>query len=390
MANVRKMKVVDYVFDIYTNEPSAKDSERMRRTNSTPIELSSVKKSTSLSKDMATLWPSSTNKQLLEKLIYKHIVVESEKASGHRYPTVISQVITQSEEWQCTTVHEGRENATEQLQSCLDEADFRIPIHVLDSLEAGHKICVVISNYTDVIVSLLYHMPCFLQHGIEELWVRAGTGDTTRYVPLHTLYQRIGHRLCSVLPAVHSLTGCDITSKVGTKKAALKANPEIHLKCFGTSLTLPPTVFKSAEMFLVKVLKRVGSDAKTFTQLRAELFHSRKTSSHQNLPPTSQGAQLHILRAFFNAYNIIHVLDSYLNSETAVEVVNPEDYGFELNEGQLIPSTMCKTLEARWTVVCSCEKCVRSTCPCRMAEVKCCRFCKCKKNNSCKNPILFN
>ena len=60
-----------------------------------------------------------------------------------------------------------------------------------------------------MIVALLYHMPAYQQKGLKELWARAGVGDTTRYIPLHTLYERLGSELCKVLPALHSLTGCD-------------------------------------------------------------------------------------------------------------------------------------------------------------------------------------
>ena len=121
--------------------------------------------------------------------------------------------------------------------------------------------CVVISNDTDVIVSLLHHMPVHLQYNPEELWVRAGVGDSTRYVPLHTLFECIGCHLCEVPPAVHSLMGCDITSKVGTKKAALKADQEKLLQQFGTMPTLSPSVIRNADCYLVKVLKS-SSDSK--------------------------------------------------------------------------------------------------------------------------------
>ena len=43
------------------------------------------------------------------------------------------------------------------------------------------------SNDTDVAVGLPYHMPFFLQNNLEELWVKGGFGDTTRYVP-YTLF----------------------------------------------------------------------------------------------------------------------------------------------------------------------------------------------------------
>ena len=93
-------------------------------------------------------------------------------------------------------------------------------------------------------------MPTFVHHNIEELWVKAGIGDTTCYVPLHTIFKCIGKDLSSVLPAVHSLTGCDITSKIGTKKSALKAEPKKYLKCFGISPILSQIVLQDAELYL--------------------------------------------------------------------------------------------------------------------------------------------
>lgn len=206
-------------------------------------------------------------------------------------------------------------------------------------------------------------------------------------MPLHTLFQRLGHQLCAVLPALHSLTGCDITSRVGTKKAALKAEPEKYLKHFGRSATLSSAMIRNAEHYLVKVLRR-GSDATHFSDLRAEIFHFSKGSSLHNLPPTSQGLLPHIQRGFYNAYITMHTLESYLDPET-IESLKPEDCGYEHDHGHLIPATSWKTLEVHWSVFCSCDKCARSTCPCRMAGVKCCKFCRCKKTSphTCKNPI---
>ena len=262
-------------------------------------------------------------------------------------------------------------------------ADLRIPTHVLDCLQAGYKICVVISNDTDVIVALLFYMPIFFQEGLKELWVWAGRGTTTRYAPLHIWNARLGPDLCAVLPALHSLTGCDITSKIGTKKAALKADPEIHLRGFGTTTPLTSAMIQNAEQYLVKVAD-VGSKSGNFLELRAYQFHFAKSTSHQNLPPTSQGLEDHIHRAFYNAYTTMHALDRQLNIE--IGDFDPVDYGFTLENGHLLPSTSWKTLEPRWSLVCRCGKCARVTCPCREALVKCSVFCKCQKTENCKNP----
>ena len=289
----RRFGHCDYVFDMYSEEPSAKDSERKRRNNMESIEYSSIIPSSPLPKDMNTFWPSNNNKLLLEKLIYNHIC--RNLPTSREYSVVLGQLSREEEEWQCISIHQGKEYIKSQLQSTFEEADSRIPLHVLDSLRSGHSVCVVISNDTDVLVALIYHMPVFLDHQLQELWLRAGVGDSTRYVPLHTLFDILGRQLCEVLPAVHSLTGCDISSKVGTKEAALKAEPEKLLKYFGRLSNVSSPVLKNAETYLVKVLKST-THATNFLELRAEMFHHAKGRSHNNLPPTTQGLTPHIKR----------------------------------------------------------------------------------------------
>ncbi|KAG1662368.1 hypothetical protein GQR58_020977 [Nymphon striatum] len=229
------------------------------------------------------------------------VYICEQSSQGHEHPTIVSQLCINSNDWQCKKIHHSTEHYMQRLGSTVEEADLRIPMHVLDCCRAGYKTCFVISNDTDVIVALLFYVPVFLQEGLMELWIRAGRGNTSRFLPLHTLYASLGRDLCTVLPAIHSLTGCDITSKIGTKKAALKANPETHLQGFGTS---PPSVavIQHVETYLLHVVDN-RSKSRSFDQLRTQLFHFSKSASHQNLPPTSQGLKPHIYRAFYNAYN---------------------------------------------------------------------------------------
>ena len=58
-------------------------------------------------------------------------------------------------------------------------------------------------------------------------------GESSRYIPIHTRANKIGPIEYSVLFKAHILTSCDVNSKVGTKSAALKANPEMYLLQFG-------------------------------------------------------------------------------------------------------------------------------------------------------------
>ena len=69
---------------------------------------------------------------------------------------------------------------------------------------------VIISGDTDVMVLALYFNTDLKTNGLSELWMYAGVGDSTKYIPLHLIFERKGE-LCCVLPAIHILTGCDTT-----------------------------------------------------------------------------------------------------------------------------------------------------------------------------------
>ena len=86
----------DYIFDIYNDNPSVKDSERLRRCSVNPVVLSTVEKTTPLPKDVTTFWPSNKNKLLLEKLIYSYM-----RANIHK--TMNSRPYSASYAWTVTT-----------------------------------------------------------------------------------------------------------------------------------------------------------------------------------------------------------------------------------------------------------------------------------------------
>ena len=114
--------------------------------------------------------------------------------------------------------------------------------------------------------------------------------ETTRLIPVHTLVAKLP-ALCKVLRAVHTLSGCDIVSKLGTKSAALKADPVKYLVGFGQNPHYPDNgnIFAKAEEYLVHVLK-VGTECKTIDQLCYWLYHHSKGMTIDKLPPTSYAA----------------------------------------------------------------------------------------------------
>ena len=102
MAVYHKFGRCDYVFDLYSDGHSVKDSERMRRVSKKSVELSTIKPYTAIPKDMDTFWSSNQNKSLLEKLIHSHI--KSNMPAGNPYPSVLGQVTNEGEYSHCVSI----------------------------------------------------------------------------------------------------------------------------------------------------------------------------------------------------------------------------------------------------------------------------------------------
>ena len=106
----------------------------------------------------------------------------------------------------------------EELSSDQEEADSRLLLHAKYATRPETRI-IIQSPDIDVLVLCTTH---FSDISCEELWFRTGVRDHHRYVPVHLLCQKLGQKLCKVLPAFHALTGCDTISAiagVGKKKA---------------------------------------------------------------------------------------------------------------------------------------------------------------------------
>lgn len=133
--------------------------------------------------------------------------------------------------------------------------------HVQDILShrSGPTSMTLSSGDTDVFVCLLYHLTVnWRDLGLKELWLIRNSGIRRSILPLHDICSALGDELVKCLPAVHALTGCDTTSKVATKSAALNAvqkpgNSSLVLDFNSPQLT--ERSIQMAETFLVKCLK---------------------------------------------------------------------------------------------------------------------------------------
>ena len=90
------------------------------------------------------------------------------------------------------------------------EADTRLLLHAKYSTRPKTRV-IIQSPDTCVLVLCTTH---FSDISCEELWFRTGVTDRHQYVPVHLSRQKLGKMLCKVLPAFHTLTGCDTTSAI--------------------------------------------------------------------------------------------------------------------------------------------------------------------------------
>ena len=57
-------------------------------------------------------------------------------------------------------------------------------------------------------------------------WIKYNTGNSSCYIPFHTLVQKSCEDIFNTVLKIHVFIGCDAISKAGTKAATLKASNE--------------------------------------------------------------------------------------------------------------------------------------------------------------------
>ena len=67
---------------------------------------------------------------------------------------------------------------------------------------------------------------------MKELWIVAGKSNPKFAIPVHTKFDEVDTEVVDILPAMHAPTGCDTTSKVGTKASELQPGIEEGQKLF--------------------------------------------------------------------------------------------------------------------------------------------------------------
>ena len=374
----RNSNEIHVVFDTY-KEDSIKNAERKRRGKSNEIiVLDSISPNHRVPVKLDNFWSSSVS-----KTTFQAFYVEWLKTNYDGNKPLYLGISPNA--WFVST---ERVSLFPRLDCTHEEADDRMMFHVQDILshQSGPTSITLSSGDTDVFICLLYHFVVNWNHiGLDELWLIRNSGLNRSILPLKKICLTLGDELIKCLPALHALTGCDTTSKIATKLAALNAiriPVNLPLLANFNCSQLTDNEIKLAEIFLVKCLKP-STYFETFDELRIDTFDNNAMKlDFEKTACTSTNIRMHIKRSFYQMQLWIQA-----PFRDATTFLNAEDYGFERKNNFFIPEIVITKPDGLLDP-CKCGKCARRNgCPCRVAGVSCCKYCKCKASEECKNPI---
>ena len=160
-----------------------------------------------------------------------------------------------------------------------------------DLVEVAH----VLTGDTDIFVNLMYHFSNWSEYELSEIWCH----HMNKMLPIHGAVHNLPQSVIKSLPAIHALSGCDTTSKVGTKLQAFKAAHKTEyasLDQFGLS-HLDEQMYETAEHFLLECLTRQQNrEVDTFDELR---FSHKYRLDLEKFPCTSRSIRMHIKKAYY-------------------------------------------------------------------------------------------
>ena len=194
MNNVCSYNILHIMYDSYI-ETSLKGCERERRSDQNPLGIMNINLQSPIPVQVDRFWECDQNKENIQALSRDYL---TEKAQGSNKHLVLSGYITKNNEIK-NALEVRTLTLREDLASNLEEADVRIIPHLHTAVMHGCKRAIVLSNDTDVFALLLYYIHEFMSNGLSELWMKFGTDDTSRFIPLHLIASQIGQIVSPVI-----------------------------------------------------------------------------------------------------------------------------------------------------------------------------------------------
>ena len=181
---------VDVVWDVYL-EDTLKSTARERRGTGTRRRVTS---SSRLPKNWKSFLHVSANKTELFLFLAKEL--QSIEIEGKEVHTTYGEFVLSSP-------------PTEMMECSHEEADTRLVLHAYHASQCGYRKILIRTVDTDVLVLAVARVQDL---SVDEIWMAFGTGKHFRYLPVHSIAEKLGPQRSRALPMFHSVTECDTVS----------------------------------------------------------------------------------------------------------------------------------------------------------------------------------
>ena len=205
-----------------------------------------------------------------------------------------------------------------------EEADSRIVLHAILSGQDT----VVVSKDTDVLILLVW---AYNHFSIANRWYMKY--DHEKFADIGLIVNFLGTTVCGILPAFHSLTGCDTTSyffrvgKVRVFNKLLKSPNNCNLlRSVQREEPLCQNNMDDLKEFVGTVMYN-GNKRESYLQTRMRLYQQQKEKSSVSLPPDPDS----LLQALKRTQ--MQTLLWQQCGEITIKQCNPEQYGWKWEDG---------------------------------------------------------
>ena len=302
--------------DTYGDNRIKELTQRRRGISGKRVHITNKGQAMPKAKDWESFLHSNENKAEFIKFLVDYLKEDNVKSK-----LSISVIITEAANtWLITA------DNIEKLDSCNHhEADTRVVLH------AALSNCPVVigGTDTDILILLVF---AYSRFNPAEQWYMKTARDS--FVEISKISSHYGEAVCNILPAFHSITGCDTTSypynvgKIKPFKKMISKDKSSYLNSFGQK---PLNNNMDSSMKFMQTVMYPGKDDEIFVQTRVRMHNNQKLKSSLSLIPDASSAREHIKRAELQCYIWRQCL------QQTIDYPSPVNWGWEDSDNGLRP-----------------------------------------------------
>lgn len=292
-----------------------------------------------------------------------------------------------------STFDYGAQTTVDSQNDCLyghEEADVTVVSYVLQAASEGHKVIRVLSDDTDIFVTLVYWV--YKASIASDIQIENWRGDV---LSVNASCENLGPKSLQLL-GMHFLTGSDTTSyffgkgKPSALKTLLNGDFEGLDTVFGEPGANHSDLIAAGEAFVCALYGLpIGT---SMAEARYQLYTRKrgKPLKVMALPPTRQNLSLHIMRAHHAT-----ILSKSADKKEAPKL-DLRSFGWEIKDGIPVPEVAkgpTGPKELIDVISCNCKAagkaCSTHNCSCHHERLSCTVYCKCESGVNCYNPNKY-